>query len=542
MYKNYFLFEKQLQEIKPYLLGKSITNVFTYKKNEIVIELSDPDPLFLLINVSNHLPYFFAQPTFSVRQPKYQLFQELYDQAIYNIYIRSFDKHITLELEKNKIIIVFYGKQPNIFIMDSDETTINSFKSGAMPSFLPAINSIDFRNSNLELYDFHSVASIETYLKSKFTALNKTIINEIIFRCKHLNNMPDSLILNQVLSELSEAMNLPGAYLYWQSKILKKISLFRLFHLEVTEEYEYQHFDILNTAWKRFVSEQSDQKEYDKLYKMCASAIKKKKDYLEQSLKQIEQLKDLKQQKKIAELKGNLLLTFKNQIKLDRKEVILENIFSNDLEKIHIKINPNKTVTENAKIYFNKYKDLVKHRFVHSVKKKTLQNDFTTISDINNNINSVKNLSTLKKFHQKLIEMNLLQADIVSSPNAKPRNAIFRHLILEPDWDVYIGKSGENNDELTFKFANKQDYWFHAQGVPGSHVILKSKQKDQAPPNKILEQVSGIAAANSKARHSATVPVIYTQVRYVSRIRNAPKGTVNTRNEKTLFVEPLNIS
>ena len=134
-----------------------------------------------------------------------------------------------------------------------------------------------------------------------------------------------------------------------------------------------------------------------------------------------------------------------------------------------------------------------------------------------------------------------MKPDASSSSIHSHIQTTFKHLILEDNWHVYIGKSGENNDELTFKFANKQDYWFHAQGVPGSHVILKSQHKEQAPPYHILEQAAGIAAANSKAKHSSTVPVIYTQVRYISRIRNAPKGTVNTRNEKTLFVEPLQI-
>ncbi|HEM48921.1 MAG TPA: DUF814 domain-containing protein, partial [Caldithrix sp.] len=153
----------------------------------------------------------------------------------------------------------------------------------------------------------------------------------------------------------------------------------------------------------------------------------------------------------------------------------------------------------------------------------------------------VKSLSDIKGIVQKLIDLHLLVPDYPSSNKIYKSQSTFKHLILEDDWQVYIGKSGDNNDELTFNFANKYDLWFHVQGVSGSHVILKIKQKDQVPPHHILEQAAGIAAANSKAKHSTTVPVIYTQVRHVSRIRNAPKGTVTTRNEKILFVEPLEI-
>ena len=86
MYKNYFLFEKQVKEIKPHLLGKVIQNIFTYQKNEIVIEFADPEILYLFINISAHLPYLLIQPAFNIRQPKYQLFQEIFNQTIYDIY------------------------------------------------------------------------------------------------------------------------------------------------------------------------------------------------------------------------------------------------------------------------------------------------------------------------------------------------------------------------------------------------------------------------------------------------------------------------
>ena len=543
MYKNYFLFEKQINEIKPLLLGKSIQNVFTYQKNETVIELSGPEPLFLLINISTHLPYLLLQPAYNIRQPKYQLFQEIYNQVICNIYIQPFDKNIILELENHRVEIFFYGKQPNIFILDSNKSIINSFKTGAMPDPLTITNPVDFRQPDSEMSDFTVAESIDSYLKNKFTAINHTIVNEIVFRFNSQINEDknNKSRLRVVLNDISYEMEQTQIYLYRLHDSIKKISLFRLYHLENKEDYKYQEFDTLNNAWQRYISEKIEQTEFYKLYKSCEDAIKRKRDYLQRSLKHAEELKDLQERKVLAELKGNLLLTFKSQIKIDKNEVVLENIFSDNLEKIHIKVNPNKSISENAQIYFNKFKDLDKKHFAHSVKIKTLQSELDIISELNIKINAVKSLPDLKKISKRLIDLNILKPDASSSSLHSQIQTTFKHLILEDNWHVYIGKSGENNDELTFKFANKQDYWFHAQGVPGSHVILKSQHKEQAPPYHILEQAAGIAAANSKAKHSSTVPVIYTQVRYISRIRNAPKGTVNTRNEKTLFVEPLQI-
>ena len=111
--------------------------------------------------------------------------------------------------------------------------------------------------------------------------------------------------------------------------------------------------------------------------------------------------------------------------------------------------------------------------------------------------------------------------------------------MLNKDWEIFIGKNAENNEQLTFHFANKWDLWFHAQGVTGSHVILKLKHKNIHVPGSIIEKTAQFAAGYSKAQHSSTVPVIYTEVRYVSRIKNAPKGTVKTQNTNTIFVSPL---
>ena len=544
MHKNYFLFEKQINEIKPFLLGRNIKKIFTYQKNEVVIELSEPVPLFILINISTHLPHFLLQSAHNIKQHKYQLFQEIQNHIICDLYIQPFDKQVFIEFENYKIIALFYGTRPNVFLLDSNDSIVSSFKTGTMPDLLSPKNLIDFRMIDCEIFSFHNSNSLVAFLKNKFVALNNTIINEIVFRYHQAINQDviDDSKFREVLKTIGNEIGESSTYIYRAGDYLKKISLIRLYHLENNEEYTFQKFNRVNEAWQRFISEENDQKEFKKLYRLCTTAIEKKLDYLQRSIKRAEEFKNIKKQKELAELKGNLLLTFKNKIKLDKNKVILKNIFSDNLEKIHIKVNLNKSISENAQIYFNKYKDLDKKRLVYDVKTNTLKKELNIFLDLNNKLNAVKTLADLKKISKNLADLNLLISNTSTSSVSSRYRTKFKHLILGDDCHVYIGKSGQNNDELTFVFANKQDYWFHAQGVPGSHVILKVKQKDQVPPYHVLEQVAGIAAANSKAKHSAIVPVIYTQVRYVSRIRNAEKGRVSTRNEKTLFVEPLHIS
>ncbi len=114
----------------------------------------------------------------------------------------------------------------------------------------------------------------------------------------------------------------------------------------------------------------------------------------------------------------------------------------------------------------------------------------------------------------------------------------FRRYELDDMWFVLVGRNNQENDKLTFHRAAPTDLWFHAQHVPGSHVVLKARGNPGAPPAKILEQTAAIAAFHSKARHSGLVPVIYTLRKYVRKPRGARAGQVLCEREKMIVVAP----
>ncbi|MEZ4388014.1 MAG: NFACT RNA binding domain-containing protein [Candidatus Krumholzibacteriia bacterium] len=114
----------------------------------------------------------------------------------------------------------------------------------------------------------------------------------------------------------------------------------------------------------------------------------------------------------------------------------------------------------------------------------------------------------------------------------------FRRYRIDGRWEVWVGRSGEENDLLTHRTSHQRDLWLHAQGVPGSHVILRTDGRPDQVPRQVLERAAALAALHSKARHSGLVPVIYTERRYVRKPRKALPGTAVCLQEKNLFVEP----
>lgn len=114
----------------------------------------------------------------------------------------------------------------------------------------------------------------------------------------------------------------------------------------------------------------------------------------------------------------------------------------------------------------------------------------------------------------------------------------FRRYRLLGRWEVWVGRDREENDVLTHRASHPRDLWLHAQGVTGSHVILRTDGRPDQVPRQVIELAAAIAALHSRARHSALVPVIWTERRYVRKPRKAPPGTAVCLQERSLFVAP----
>jgi predicted ribosome quality control (RQC) complex YloA/Tae2 family protein len=117
---------------------------------------------------------------------------------------------------------------------------------------------------------------------------------------------------------------------------------------------------------------------------------------------------------------------------------------------------------------------------------------------------------------------------------AKPRILTYE---LPGGWMVFAGASDADNDYLSTQLAEPNDWWFHADKVPGSHVILRGRA-DAEPSQEILKQAAAVAAYHSKARHASTVSVHCSRARHVWKPRGVKTGTVNVSHGRVLKVRP----
>ncbi len=216
-------------------------------------------------------------------------------------------------------------------------------------------------------------------------------------------------------------------------------------------------------------------------------------------------------------------------------EVELVNIFSEKGEKVRIKLDPSLTPIENAEKYFEKAKKTKASLKIAQERLGRLKINKEKLEMLIEKIRMCEKMDDLKKFKEENFD-ELKVFGIIKDKISQKIGGKFRRFIVDGGFEVWVGKDSKSNDLLTLKYADKDDFWFHARGVSGAHVVLKSGKRQ--PSKKAIEQAGSIAAYFSQARTSSLVPVIVTKRKYVRKPKGAPEGSVIVEREEVIMVEP----
>ena len=226
---------------------------------------------------------------------------------------------------------------------------------------------------------------------------------------------------------------------------------------------------------------------------------------------------------------GNLLVTWRHRLRTGLSEITAMDF--NGEDEITIPLDPALDPERNIQVYFRRAKKGEKGIEIIKARRKSIRED---IADLEKSIAKTDAIDDPAGLAAMIIPEG---ASVTRSGKVrekdKPR---FKAFPIDDIHTIYVGKSDKENDELTHRFAKPTDLWFHAQGTPGSHVVLKGANR--STPSRVIEMAAEIAAWFSKARGSGTVPVICAEKRYVRRARGAKPGTASCIRSKTLFVSP----
>ncbi len=151
---------------------------------------------------------------------------------------------------------------------------------------------------------------------------------------------------------------------------------------------------------------------------------------------------------------------------------------------------------------------------------------------------TAEDLRALEEIREELIGQKYLEDPEYRSRSAnEPPSTNFHRYLTPSGFEVLIGRNNRQNDQLTFRVAGDYDLWFHAQEIPGSHVLLRLEPGAVAEEAD-LQFVANLAAYYSRARQSEQVPVVYTQLKHVYKPKGAKPGIAIYKQETILWGKP----
>ena len=242
----------------------------------------------------------------------------------------------------------------------------------------------------------------------------------------------------------------------------------------------------------------------------------------------------------LYEKMGNVLMCHIAQIPPNVDTITLPDVFDPSCEDMDISLNPRRTASENASAYLKRAQKARKGAPILAKRLEDAQRERDKIQRYADRLNAIRSEDAFDEIRRELEDARLIKA-----PKKRPQvrskrqsgDIHPRRYRTRDGWRVLVGRNNAENDRLT-KSSGRDDLFLHVHGCPGSHVILKRDGKADRPSRKTLEEAASLAAYWSKARGAQSVPVNYTEVRYVRKPRGAPPGLVTIRNEKTVMVSP----
>ena len=221
---------------------------------------------------------------------------------------------------------------------------------------------------------------------------------------------------------------------------------------------------------------------------------------------------------------GELLQAYGYNIKQGQASVKVPDYYDNDNE-IEIPLKPELSAQENANQYFKKYNKLKRTFEAASEQLSETNAEITQLENISLSLELAENETDLTEIRQELINAGYLHSGKNERKNSTPSPPL--KFLSSDGFEIFVGKNNYQNDEITFKMSDPDDWWFHAKDIPGSHVLLKTKGlKTEEIPDRAFEEAASLAAKFSKGSDTDKVEVDYIQKKEIKKPAGAKPGFV----------------
>lgn len=565
-----FVISNIVAELNQTILNARISKIAQPENDELLFTLKGQNGQYrLAVSASASLPFLYltannkpsplTAPNFCMLLRKH-----IANGRIVKIYQPHMERIIHFDIEhldelgdlcQKTLIVELMGKHSNIIFCNSDGMIIDSIKhvSAMMSSvrevlpgreyFIPStqgdkLNPLEVTEEAFLDTAMAKPCSITKALYSSFTGTSPVIANEICHRASIDGDMPvDSLDADgkkHLFHIFSWMMDDVRAGKYQPNIVFKEKEPidFSCFHLSEFSDYTTKDYDSISEVLEQYYATRNvytriRQKSVD-LRKVVTTTLERNRKKFQLQEKQ---LRDTEKREKYK-VYGELIHTYGYGLEEGAKELEALNYYTNEM--IKIPLDPTLDAKENAQKYFDKYNKLKRTYEALTELIQETKTEIEHLESISTSLDIALSEDDLLQIKEELMEYGYIKRKRTDK-KAKIKSKPF-HYRSSDGYDIYVGKNNYQNDELTFKFATGNDWWFHAKGMAGSHVIVKSNNEEL--PDRVFEEAGKLAGYYSKGRDSDKIEIDYLQKKNVKKPNGSAPGFVVYYTNYSLTIHP----
>lgn len=559
-----------VQELKTLLLDGKISKISQPSKYDLLLTIYNKKNFFLLISASNNVPRIhltsgkkenpLVPPDFCMVLRKHLIggtiesIEQMDLDRVIRFRIKSYDE---MGYPAVKFLYVeIMGKHSNIILTNSSDNIIDSIKrvNAAMSRVRLILPGLTYRvlpsdkHSVLEntpaLQSIHENIPGNTKVYKLFytfyTGLSPIIGKEISYNAdidvdrayssldENEREKLNTSFMDQVALIRSNQFN-PMIYNSSKGNLLEYYSL-ELKHLG----YYHTKFALMNEAIDYYFSQTDNDDRFHQQIGELQKVIQAK--IFKLGKKRENMVADLESESLIDTYKiyGDLLASNIPSITKGMKSIDLPNIYAADQALTSIPLDERKSPWDNVQSYYKKSSKL---KTAHKLLMKQLpliDEEMNYLYQVMDSLDHITDLTELSEIKEELYKENILKKPkSTKKPSPKLKSTKPHHYLLGDGIHIYVGKNNTQNDHLTLKMANKDDYFFHVRNNPGSHVILRTTK---ALSKEAIEAAAYLAAIHSKVKDEILVDVDYTLKKNVYKQKLAKPGMVYYDHFKTITI------
>ena len=557
-----------VSELKDKLIGNRIYKIAQPEKDELILTVKGScGQVRMLMSADASLPLLYLtqkNKTSPMTAPNFCMLlrKHLQNARIVSVTQPGLERIVRFELEhlnelgdlcRKYLIIELMGKHSNIIFCDDQDKIIDSIKhiSGMVSSvrevlpgrqyFIPKTQDKAelLSCSQEEMAAVLRAKSLPLYkaVYTGFTGISPSIAQELCYRAGVDADLPSAGLEAEALDRMVSVLSGLAAdirsekFCYNVVYENKQPAEYAAVQLSSYEEGQRRRFECISELLEYYYAEKNTitrirQRSVD-LRKIVTTALErnvKKYDL------QVKQLQDT-DKRETYRVYGELLNAYGYGVEAGAKSMEALNYYTD--EKITIPLDPMLTAGENAKKYFDKYQKLKRTYEALTTLTKETKEEIEHLSSISISLDIALKEEDLVQIKEELIESGYIRR----KGNTKREKITSKpfHYVSSDGYHIYVGKNNYQNEELTFKFATGNDWWFHTKGIPGSHVVVKSNNDEL--PDRVFEEAGKLAAHYSQARGQEKVEIDYTQKKNVKKPNGSKPGFVVYYTNYSLVID-----